>query len=395
MCDLLAIEVSDQCVEHGWIRERRVVQFQTITLAKEGKGEQLGIWGLSNRLHTELAKFKPQVVFLPGWSCTAAFLAQYWCGIHSVPTVVMSESNSWDAKRLALKEWVKRRLAYMYSAALVGGTAHKRYMTMLGMPPERVFLGYDVVDNDHFAKNAEEARNRRSEVRGQYGLPENYFLASARFVEKKNLPTLIRAYARYREISAKPEVGSQKSDLRSPVFSCSSSSPWSLVLLGDGPLKSDLCRLISSLGLQHCVQLPGFKQYDELPVYYGLAGAFVHSSATEQWGLVVNEAMASGLPVLVADRCGCAIDLVEVAKNGFTFNSQDGEQIAQLMQKIAGMEPKERHELGQSGRETISNWSSQRFAQGANAAVTEALQVGARSISLFDRALLQFLAISR
>ncbi len=81
---------------------------------------------------------------------------------------------------------------------------------------------------------------------------------------------------------------------------------WDLVLLGDGPLKPTLLKLISSLGLESCVHLPGFKQYDELPVYLGLAETFIHASTTEQWGLVVNEAMASGLPVLVSNRCGCA-----------------------------------------------------------------------------------------
>ena len=112
------------------------------------------------------------------------------------------------------------------------------------------------------------------------------------------------------------------------------SAPWSLVLLGDGPLKSDLCRLISDLRLDACVHLPGFKQYHELPVYYGLASAFVHASTTEQWGLVVNEAMASGLPVLVSNRCGCAQDLVKEGVNGFTFDPCNVEQLAQLMLKF-------------------------------------------------------------
>jgi glycosyltransferase involved in cell wall biosynthesis len=82
-------------------------------------------------------------------------------------------------------------------------------------------------------------------------------------------------------------------------------APWDLVLLGDGPLKADLCRLIDDLRIRNRVLMPGFKQYEELPAYYALARAFVHASATEQWGLVVNEASASGLPVIVSNRCGC------------------------------------------------------------------------------------------
>src|SRR5262249_2927555 len=143
-----------------------------------------------------------------------------------------------------------------------------------------------------FRQKAEEIRNQTSAVRRKHALPENYFLASARFVEKKNLPRLISAYAEYRRRSsayvkatADMEGGSQKSEVSE------SKALWDLVLLGDGPLKTDLCRLISDLRLNEHVHLPGFKQYEELPVYYGLAKAFVHVSTIEQWGLVVNEAI--------------------------------------------------------------------------------------------------------
>src|SRR6185369_3826531 len=93
-------------------------------------------------------------------------------------------------------------------------------------------------------------------------------------------------------------------------------SAWKLVLLGDGP--TNLIRLIADLELQDSVLLPGFKQYEELPTYYGLANAFVHASTSEPWGLVINEAVASGLPVIVSNRCGCAPELVN--GNGFTFD---------------------------------------------------------------------------
>ena len=96
------------------------------------------------------------------------------------------------------------------------------------------------------------------------------------------------------------------------------------------------------------VILAGFKQYDELPAYYGLASAFVHASTTEQWGLVVNEAMASGLPVLVSDRCGCAPDLVEDGVNGFTFDPYDVEALAGLMQRVAAMTDERRQAMGAS-----------------------------------------------
>ena len=94
--------------------------------------------------------------------------------------------------------------------------------------------------------------------------------------------------------------------------------------------------------------MPGFKQYHDLPAYYGLAGAFVHTSTVEQWGLVVNEAMAAGLPVLVSRNCGCAADLVQDGVNGFAFDPLDGDRMAALLTKVAGLSADEprRHGRG-------------------------------------------------
>jgi glycosyltransferase involved in cell wall biosynthesis len=381
VCNLLAIEVNDMSPAHFWNREYRSCGFQAVTLARGDACGRLEMRELSVRLHAVFVQFKPQVVFLPGWSGVAAFVAQHWCGVHSVPSVIMSESNSWDEKRGVIKEWVKRRLACMYSAALVGGTTHKQYITELGMPSERILMGYDAVDNDYFAVEAEKSRNQEAENRKQHDLPEKYFLASARFVEKKNLARLIQAYARYRVMAEKVEGGKQKAGI------------WDLVLLGDGPLKSDLCQLISDLGLRNSVLLPGFKQYNELPVYYALAAAFVHASTTEQWGLVVNEAMASGLPVLVANRCGCATDLVQNGVNGFTFDPYNVEQMAQLMFQVSAFPPFKLSAFGSASQRLISSWGPDRFANGVSRAVAQAGRNAARGMAFFDKVLLRSLAI--
>lgn len=146
--------------------------------------------------------------------------------------------------------------------------------------------------------------------------------------------------------------------------------------------------------------MPGFKQYDELPVYYGLASAFVHASATEQWGLVVNEAMASGLPVLVSNRCGCAMDLVKDGVNGFTFDPHNVEQLASLMFKLSTLNSLAgRSEaktaplstLGAASREIISSWGPERFADGLVRAVKMALTTPRPQPTPIDRLLLRVL----
>ena len=398
---------------------------------------------LRNRVAEVLSQLDPAVVMVPGWSGKLPLACLEWCIHTSTPAVVFSDSTAWDSERYAVKEWIKRKVVRLFSAGLVAGHPHLDYMVQLGMPAERIFLGYDAVDNGYFSAKAEEVRSAKCEVRsGEQGtklqarsdLPSApYFLASARFVEKKNLPRLLQAYARYRTLcedhrlqddgqqdnSDKSRAGrqrtvrSQRSVVGSPSPVVSSPVvrgpvvPWDLVLLGDGPLRSSLFALRSSLCLHDHVLLPGFKQYGELPAYYGLASAFVHASTIEQWGLVVNEAMASGLPVLVSNRCGCAMDLVQEGVNGFTFDPYNVEQLANLMLRLTEttdhgprtIQPKtgvggERSEvslekMGNASREIISQWGPERFAKGLKEAVDCALSVGPVRPTLVQRMILK------
>jgi glycosyltransferase involved in cell wall biosynthesis len=415
-----------------------VSAFKNVTLLERGTSREVSHRELAARLNRALDDFRPQVVFIPGWSSRAAFAALNWCARNNIPAVAMSESTEWDETRASWKEWVKRKLVGLCATALVGGSSHKDYLMKLGMPPERIFFGYDAVDNDYFAQSAREARSAECGVRSKYGLPGHYFLASARFIEKKNLPRLLKAYARYRELAEKTESGKhpptqsygttgkvemgneeaksrkQKTEnknefqlsafqisacnnvcpptflvreMASPISqgSPTTSDLWSLVLLGDGPLRP-------TLNLHAHVQMPGFKQYPDLPAYYALAGAFIHASTTEQWGLVVNEAMASGLPVLVSNRCGCAPDLVKDGMNGFTFDPYNVEQLAQLMLKISAFNfPLS--DFGVASQRIIANWGPERFASGLKAAAEMALKVGPVKPSIVQRLVLKALLI--
>jgi len=421
--ELVAVEVAANSGEYAWKREGQSQRSEIIreewamvTLLDGGTSRGISHLELSARLERALDDFRPPVVFIPGWSGKSAFAALRWCLRHKVPAAAMSESTEWDEMRSVPKEWVKRQIVALCSAALAGGTPQEDYLVKLGMPRDRIFQGYDVVDNDYFSARAEQVRKQKAEIgnlKSHVGNPSSnlrppssvfrpppsalcslpsspYFLASARFIEKKNLPRLIQAYALYREKAEKLKPETLKSDNAESLVS-SPVVPWSLVLLGDGELRSSLKSQVSSLNLHDHVQMPGFKQYPDLPAYYGLAGAFIHTSTTEQWGLVVNEAMASSLPVLVSNRCGCAQDLVQEGVNGFTFDPYNVEQLAELMWRAWSMEDGARSKMGGASRLIIREWGPERFGQGLKAAAECALQVGAAKPTSLQRMILKCL----
>jgi glycosyltransferase involved in cell wall biosynthesis len=237
------------------------------------------------------------------------------------------------------------------------------------MPAERVFVGYDVVDNAYFAEGARKSRKTAEATRQALHLPRQFFLASARFIPKKNLSHLLLAYARYKALRGKHS--------------------WKLVILGDGPLSKSLYRQRRDLKLDDDVSFPGFVQYDQLPAYYGLASVFVHVSTVEQWGLVVNEALAAGLPVLVSDRCGCVPELVSDSRNGFVLDPLDIDNSAELMVRLS--DHQDLGAMGEVSQQIIDNWSPDRFAEGMLSAAKTALTFNSPRPNVVDSFLLRAL----
>ena len=200
-----------------------------------------------------LDAIKPEVVAVAGWSFPESLAAIAWARTNSAKVIMMSASQRVDAKRHAWRERIKSRVVTACDTALVGGDMQRDYIVALGMQSESTFLGYDAVDNRHFEEGAARARTQAAVLRATHGLPERYLLASARFIPKKNLVRLVLAFA-----DAVATTGTAHS----------------LVILGDGPGRVGLDTAIAAAGLQDRVQLPGFKDYRILPVYYGLADGF-------------------------------------------------------------------------------------------------------------------------
>jgi glycosyltransferase involved in cell wall biosynthesis len=365
---VLGVEVAATGAEYDWDAPDTPQGLERVRLLDNASERSNGSL-LSAAYVDRVGPWRADAIALPGWSSPAALAGARWAAARGIPTVVMSETNAGDFPRHIITELIKRRLMMLFQAGLAGGTLARAYLADLGLPYDRTFVGYDVVDNDFFTRGAQAARETNTLSSGfiDPAWRGRYFLASARFVPKKNLPRLIEAFARYRQAAG--------------------SAAWPLVLLGEGPMRSELERRRAELGLQASLVMPGFKQYGELPLYYGNAGAFVHVSTTEQWGLVVNEAMASRLPVLVSDRSGCSPDLVESGRNGDTFDPHDVDALARLMLEVAS-DGCNRAAMGHASWQIIGRWSPETFAEGLRRATVAALHAGSRQPGLFDRTLL-------
>ena len=345
--EVLGIELSRTTAEYDWERISLGHPCRHVIVCEQCDSRDLSGRELYGEVDRVLSEASPDVVAINGWADNGALATLRWCLRHRVPTILMSESNRTDFRRRTVQEFVKSRIVRCFDSALVGGTLARDYVCDLGMPADRVFVGYDAIDNGHFHRPAGVLE---ATVRDRLGLPRPYFLASNRFIEKKNLPTLLDGYARYRQSTS------------------GAGELLDLVLLGDGELKDQLVSQAAALGVTENVRFAGFLQYDDLPPYYWGASAFVHASSTEQWGLVINEAMAAGLPVIASNRCGSTADLVAEGETGFTFDPDDKQTLAEQMGRIADDAPL-RQRMGLAGRQRIDQWGPNRFADGMRNAV--------------------------
>lgn len=294
---------------------------------------------LVSRVTEWLERHNPVAVVITGYYYPAMRAAARWAKRRRRASLFMGDSQWGDKRRNPLREWLKGRwVRSHYDAAFVAGERATAYLKSMGLPHDRIWTGYDVVDNDFFHEGAEAARAQASVLRKQLGVPDRFFVYVGRFASEKNVVRLIDAYARYR--------------------SSTNRDAWGLVLVGSGPLEIAMRR--QAQGLPDVV-FSGFQQRGTLPMYYGLASCLVLPSVSEPWGLVVNEAMASGLPVLVSHKCGCVPELVRQGVNGYVCDPMDVEGLARLMRTVSSGTV-DLTQMGKASRRIIALYTPETWA---------------------------------
>lgn len=323
------------------------VQGETVTLFPNEQYESISPLRIRRAVRECLQRLEPAVVAVNGWSVPEALAAPQWCTRRGRPAILMSETHEPSGRWW--KEMVKRWRVRRCSAALVGGTWHADYLKSLGFPASRIVCGYDAVDNEYFRSGSDQARNAASALRCRHALPARYFYANTRFLPRKNIDGLLRAFAAYRCMA-----GLQTLD---------GSKLWKLVISGAGEMERAWRALAASLGVAEAVVWPGFVQYDELPIYYGLASAFIHPAHREAWGLVVNEAAAAGLPLIVGHRVGAACELVQDGENGYLFDTHGTAQLADAMMRISSLDDRRRTAMGDRSRQIVARFGPAQFGE--------------------------------
>jgi len=275
----------------------------------------------------ELKRGKFDAVIVNGWGTKTCLQALLACRLQGIPCIVRGEANGLRP-RAAWKRFLHARLLSQYAACLAIGSNNRRYLLDAGVPSSRIFDTPYCIDNESFATAAERWRSATgvTALKARFGLDpaRATFLFSGKFVNKKRSGDIVAALARMTDAErARIQV----------------------LLVGDGPLAADLRAQAEGLP----VHFSGFLNQSEITAAYAASDCLVlPSDSGETWGLVVNEAMACGLPALVSDQVGCAIDLVEDGVTGWAFRCADVAHLAERM--LAVQKPGRCAEMGRAAR---------------------------------------------
>jgi glycosyltransferase involved in cell wall biosynthesis len=312
-------------------------------------------WGEVNpSLVAHIGRGSCDAVLVLGWQTFSQWLAILTARVRRIPVFVRGENPlNQELRKSAWKRGVKqvimRALFRCVSGFLYIGGENRKFYRHYGAPEEKLFFAPYAVHNEWFQAEAQRWAKERTNSRRKLGIGEKdcTFLFVGKLSHKKRPMDLLRAFEALK--------GSA-----------------SLVFVGDGVLRPELEKYAREHHMKS-VHLVGFKNQTELPQYYALADVFVLPSGVgETWGLVVNEAMCFGLPVVVSDVVGCASDLVKNGENGLTFSPGDIAALAAHLSALA-TDAEKRRVWGGRSRAMVGAYSYERDIKGIRSALARSV----------------------
>jgi len=297
---------------------------------------------------SEVWRGEYDAILIHGWNCLTKWLAFLVSFLSKTPVFLRGDnpSNQESLKssfKIKIKKLILGNLFKNISIFLYVGEENKKFFKYYGVSENKLIFCPHAIDNERFLKEAEKIKPNKNEFKKEIGLnkDQTVILFTGKLIEKKHPFDLLKAYQR----------------------AANNSSKVALVFVGDGALRPELEKYAKEHNLKN-VHFVGFKNQTELPKYYTLADIFILPSGLgETWGLVVNEAMCFGLPIIVSDLVGCGPDLVKYGENGYIFPVRDIKKLTEYLLDLI-QNPQKRKKFGKKSFEIIQNYSYEKGIEG-------------------------------
>jgi glycosyltransferase involved in cell wall biosynthesis len=299
-------------------------------------------------LGERLLEARHDVVLVAGWHAMMYWQAMISCWRANVPLIVRGDSQLVGPRspiRRALKEALYPLFIRRFDACVSVGSRSEAYFQHYGA--HATFRSPHFVDNQFFAERVSAVDS--GAIRARYGISDDSMvvLFAGKMTDQKRPMDLVRAVAMLND------------------------SPIHILFAGDGELRRQLEVAVAEAGLH--ATFAGFLNQTRMPDAYAAADVLVlPSDGRETWGLVVNEAMACGVPALVSRACGCSPDLVEHGVTGYTFECGDVRALAGHLRALVGSRNNV-PAMGAAARDHVAKFNVDAAAEGVCRAVDAAV----------------------
>ena len=310
-----------------------------------------GFWSLINpQISRELRRHRYDALWINGHNHATYVLGIFAAQFLGIPVFMRCETHL-ALTRSSLKRAVRKPLMsffyqHLCDVCLPIGTLNRAFYTEHGVSENKLFTVPYAVDNDYFAKAAEQYPDR-AKTKSELGLPtlKPAILFASKMSARKRPMDLLMAFQRVRD-------GGRDA---------------ALAFVGSGEQDDALKHYV----VEH--QLPdvyffGFRNQTELPRFYSAADIFAFPSENEPWGLVLNEVMCAGLPVVASREIGAVPDLVQHGENGFVFEAGNVDQLTDYLRQLV-TDPQLRARMGIESLRRIQEWDFEACVRGVKQAL--------------------------
>lgn len=287
---------------------------------------------LKQTIHHELDEINPDVIIAGAIAFPSGANAVSWAKKNKKKVIIFDDARIEDVQRNFVVNFIKKSIYKCVDAIIYPAEPWLETAYFWGFKKKQVFYGIDVVDND-FWRGYGNGRTEKG----------NYIIAVGRMIPKKNFIYLLQEYKSY-------------------LDQCENT--FDLLLIGDGIEKERLKQFVIESRLESKVHFLEFQTQERLRELYHNAACSSSSSEYETWGLVINEAMACGLPIIASIKCGATSTLVKDGFNGYTFDPFEKGALCSKLIAFHNLSDKKKEEMGKHSSSIISEWGLERFVSG-------------------------------
>lgn len=353
------IEISGVGSQYSFAEKNANIDINWHILFPDTKIENIKNNDIKDRLYAILNSIQPDIIIAGAIAFPSGALSVSWASTSKKKVIIFDDAKIDTVPRNKFINYIKQNIYNGVYAMLYPSEDWVSTGEFWGFRREQLFYGIDVVDNAFW----------QNQTALQTSTARKYFLAIGRQIPQKNFFHIVKEYKRYNDRFQ--------------------NESYPLLLVGDGPEHAQIQQYVADNNLSTFVSFLPFKNQSELREIYYNAEVLILSSKSETWGLVINEGMACGLPIIASDQCGATNTLVKNNINGYSFSLSDKNSLFEKLCLFHSLSDIQKNEMRKASLEIIKEWDLDKFCKNCYNAIIYTSNLPVKKLSIINKLIIK------